>query len=170
MSPQPSNLSPVALAACLALTLSCAPLNALAQDAQADTPELPAMGVSASIVKRNAKASVAELGDVPAWQTPAQAQTFGADTAARTAALTATYATTAAPSAPTARIVVLHDPSWSRASRSRGRDGGTSRRGPCPLLLPPPRPPLVVRPQGGKRPPSRRFRPPPCRCTTSRHR
>ncbi len=41
------------------------------------------------------------------------------------------------PLAPTARIVVLHDPSWSRASRSRGRDGGTSRRGPCPLLLPP---------------------------------
>ena len=80
MSPQPSNLSPVALAACLALTLSCAPLTALAQDAQNNTTELPAMGVSASIVKRNAKASVTELGDVPAWQTPAQAQTFGADT------------------------------------------------------------------------------------------
>jgi len=42
--------------------------------------ELPAIGVSASIVKRSARAGIAGLGDLPAWQTPVQAQTFGADT------------------------------------------------------------------------------------------
>jgi iron complex outermembrane receptor protein len=64
------------------LTALCAAIHA-----HAETPtitpsadELPAIGVSASIVKRSARADIAGLGDLPAWQTPVQAQTFGADT------------------------------------------------------------------------------------------
>ncbi|MFN3618268.1 MAG: TonB-dependent siderophore receptor [Aquabacterium sp.] len=64
------------------LTALCAAIHA-----HAETPtitpsadELPAIGVSASIVKRSARAGIAGLGDLPAWQTPVQAQTFGADT------------------------------------------------------------------------------------------
>lgn len=72
---------PVAVSV-FSLTALCAAIHA-----HAETPtitpsadELPAIGVSASIVKRSARADIAGLGDLPAWQTPVQAQTFGADT------------------------------------------------------------------------------------------
>lgn len=65
------------------LTALCGAINAQAETTTATTPsadELPAIGVSASIVKRSARAGIAGLGELPAWQTPLQAQTFAADT------------------------------------------------------------------------------------------
>ena len=64
-------LTPLAAAAC-GLCLS---LNAQAQSANDEASTLPSVGVSAS-AKRQAKASIAGLGDGPAWQQPVQAQTF----------------------------------------------------------------------------------------------
>lgn len=64
------------------LTALCAAIHAHAET-PTTTPsadELPAIGVSASIVKRSARAGIAGLGELPAWQAPLQAQTFGADT------------------------------------------------------------------------------------------
>ncbi len=62
--------------------MACAPLpvcglqaQALAQQAD-DDATVQAVGVSAQAIKRSAKASIAGLGDLPAWETPAQAQTY----------------------------------------------------------------------------------------------
>ena len=65
-------LSPLALAACGLF----ASLSAHAQSAGDDEAStLPSVSVSAP-AKRQAKASIAGLGDGPAWQQPVQAQTF----------------------------------------------------------------------------------------------
>lgn len=66
-------------------TIACATLlvcglqsQALAQQAD-DNATVQAVGVSAQAIKRSAKASIAGLGDLPAWETPAQAQTYSSD-------------------------------------------------------------------------------------------
>lgn len=64
-------LSPLAVAACSL----CLSLGAQAQNTPDDVSTLPSVGVTAA-AKRQAKASIAGLGDGPAWQQPVQAQTF----------------------------------------------------------------------------------------------
>lgn len=64
-------LSPLAVAACSL----CLSLGAQAQNTPDDASTLPSVGVTAA-AKRQAKASIAGLGDGPAWQQPVQAQTF----------------------------------------------------------------------------------------------
>ena len=64
-------LSPLAVAACSL----CLSLSAQAQNTPDDASTLPSVGVTAA-AKRQAKASIAGLGDGPAWQQPVQAQTF----------------------------------------------------------------------------------------------
>ena len=64
-------LSPLAVAACSL----CLSLGAQAQNTSDDASTLPSVGVTAA-AKRQARASVAGLGDAPAWQQPVQAQTF----------------------------------------------------------------------------------------------
>ena len=66
-------------------TIACATLlvcglhgPAFAQQAP-DEAAVQAVGVSAQAIKRSAKASIVGLGELPAWETPAQAQTFSAD-------------------------------------------------------------------------------------------
>lgn len=64
-------LSPLAVAACSL----CLSLGVQAQNTPDDASTLPSVGVTAA-AKRQAKASIAGLGDGPAWQQPVQAQTF----------------------------------------------------------------------------------------------
>lgn len=64
-------LSPLAVAACSL----CLSLGVQAQNTPDDVSTLPSVGVTAA-AKRQAKASIAGLGDGPAWQQPVQAQTF----------------------------------------------------------------------------------------------
>lgn len=64
-------LSPLAVAACSL----CLSLGVQAQNPPDDVSTLPSVGVTAA-AKRQAKASIAGLGDGPAWQQPVQAQTF----------------------------------------------------------------------------------------------
>lgn len=64
-------LTPLAVAVCGL----CVSLSAQAQSAADEASTLPSVGVSAS-AKRQARASIAGLGDGPAWQQPVQAQTF----------------------------------------------------------------------------------------------
>ncbi|MFN3887752.1 MAG: TonB-dependent siderophore receptor [Aquabacterium sp.] len=69
--PRPTALASAALLACL---LQAAQAQQVAEDAT-----VQAVGVSAPAIKRSAKASIVGLGDLPAWETPAQAQTFSSD-------------------------------------------------------------------------------------------
>lgn len=64
-------LSPLAVAACSL----CLSLGVQAQNTPDDVSTLPSVGVTAA-AKRQAKASIAGLGDGPTWQQPVQAQTF----------------------------------------------------------------------------------------------
>lgn len=64
--------------ACASLLVCWLPSQALAQQAD-DDATVQAVGVSAQAIKRSAKASIVGLGDLPAWETPAQAQTFSVD-------------------------------------------------------------------------------------------
>ncbi|MBP6616209.1 MAG: TonB-dependent siderophore receptor, partial [Aquabacterium sp.] len=64
-------LSPLAVAACSL----CLSLGVQAQNTPDDASTLPSVGVTAA-AKRQAKASIAGLGDGPAWRQPVQAQTF----------------------------------------------------------------------------------------------
>jgi iron complex outermembrane receptor protein len=73
-SPHPlrhPSLSPLAAAVCSV----CFSMGAQAQSTADEASILPSVGVTAA-VKRQAKASIAGLGDGPAWQQPVQAQTF----------------------------------------------------------------------------------------------
>lgn len=67
-------LTPLAVAACVL----CGSLSAQAQVTGGEASTLPSVGVTAA-AKRQAKASIAGLGDGPAWQQPVQAQTFSDD-------------------------------------------------------------------------------------------
>lgn len=64
-------LPPLAMAACSL----CFSLGVQAQNTPDDASTLPSVGVTAA-AKRQAKASIAGLGDGPAWRQPVQAQTF----------------------------------------------------------------------------------------------
>lgn len=80
-SPPPTTrhqlaLTPLALAVCSL----CVGMAAHAQSAATETEgSLPTVGVSAT-APRQAKASIAGLGDAPAWQQPVQAHSFSDDT------------------------------------------------------------------------------------------
>ncbi|MDO9235541.1 MAG: TonB-dependent receptor plug domain-containing protein [Aquabacterium sp.] len=69
------RLSPLTVAVA-ALLAHCLPASA--QNASDTATTLPSVGVTATL-KRSPKASITGLGDQPAWETPAQAQTFSQD-------------------------------------------------------------------------------------------